>query len=236
MEAKTILQHRSQNGWQANIAGHRLASRGDGGAFGRYAEAGRKVYELRYGVVARQALDAAVQNADWNAIDTVARDYRGTEAGLEAAWLRAEGEIGQGNPTAAAARLDRLMLESRARDRFGAAGWLLSAASWKAAGQLERASAAIELAKKYYPKETVAWSSIRINLSNEAASILTRSSWGISLVVSVKRRSRVGLAAKPIATPTPRPAFRATGQLDLPDARIGSISPGGRQDGAEESH
>ena len=135
-------------------------------------EAGIKVFELRYGVAAKQILDAAVATGDWGGIESVSRSYPGTAAGREATWLCAEGKIGRGLPMDAAVILDRMMTQSLARNQFGVGGFVLSAACWKAAGQMDAAQSILKTAKVHFPKAPFNWRGKRHLMSAETDSLI----------------------------------------------------------------
>ncbi len=135
-------------------------------------EAGAKVFELRYGVAAQQALDAAVATGNWKAIEKIRCKYFCTEAGRTAMWLCAESKIGHGLPMDAALILDQLTVQSKGRDRFGVGAYILSAACWKAAGQNAKATTRLDEAKKLFPKASFEWHGKRIVLTTEPQSIL----------------------------------------------------------------
>jgi outer membrane protein assembly factor BamB len=120
-------------------------------------DAGMKVFELRYGLVAQQAFDQATKAGDWSAIERIARDYCPTMAGREAAWLVAESKIGSGQPLEAAVWLSRLMRQSRAQQQFGFGGVILAAACWKASGELKQAEAILESGKNWFEASTIQW-------------------------------------------------------------------------------
>ncbi len=120
-------------------------------------DAGMKVFELRYGLAAEQALKDAIAEGNIRQIEKIAGQFSPTTAGRNAAWLTAETKIGEGEPMEAAVWLERLLRQSRAREQFGFGGFALNAACWKAAGQTQLAESTLEQAKKLFPKASVTW-------------------------------------------------------------------------------
>ncbi|MFN7732987.1 MAG: PQQ-binding-like beta-propeller repeat protein [Pirellula sp.] len=135
-------------------------------------EEGRKVIELRYGVRAAQALDAAIEKADWNSVRELAGKYAFTEAGQDAGIVLAERMLSEGQPRSAAVTLERLLSMESARRRFGPTlGWM-AAASWQAAGSKSQALAALTKTRDAFVAASFAWNGTKIewdaNSTNEA--------------------------------------------------------------------
>jgi len=141
-------------------------------------DAGAKVFELRYGAASQQTLNTAIAEGDWPAIEQLSRLYASTTAGREAMWLCAESKIGRGLPMDAAVILDQLMLQSRARDRFGVSGFVLSAACWKAANQTTFALESLTTARKFFPKASLEWRNKRLTMTTDVQILLDSISLG----------------------------------------------------------
>ena len=73
---------------------------------GSLPEAGRKTYELRYGPLAKQLLEAATNTRDWEKLRAVRRKYFHTTSGYQASMLLAQRELYQGHPLSASLLLD----------------------------------------------------------------------------------------------------------------------------------
>ncbi|GAB4137220.1 MAG: hypothetical protein Tsb009_04680 [Planctomycetaceae bacterium] len=75
---------------------------------GNLPKKGRDAYELKYGFKAKQLLSEAIQNADIQKIESIARRYFHTEAGYKATYLMGTYQMDRANPLAAALEFSRL--------------------------------------------------------------------------------------------------------------------------------
>ncbi len=98
----------------------------------------REAYELRYGVVARRALEQALQTGDLEILQNVLRRYRFTQAGAEAALIWARHLLDRDRPLQAAIVLDRLQNNWAAPPLDSATTWH-HALSWLRAGMVHEA-------------------------------------------------------------------------------------------------
>lgn len=71
--------------------------------------AGRRAYEIQFGIGAQAELETALKAGDWEAIEQIARRFFHTTAGEEATYRLAMREIDRGKPLFGALRLDRLL-------------------------------------------------------------------------------------------------------------------------------
>lgn len=101
-------------------------------------QAAREAYELRYGVVARRALDQALQTGDLETLQNVLRRYRFTQAGAEAALIWARHLLDRDRPLQAAIVLERLQNNWAAPPLDSATTWH-HALSWLRAGMVHEA-------------------------------------------------------------------------------------------------
>ena len=86
---------------------------------GKLPIAGLETYELRYGALAQQLLDAGARDRDWNRVREVRRKYFHTKAGYYASVLLAQRELFLGHPLAASLLLDDVVASQRAIDAVG---------------------------------------------------------------------------------------------------------------------
>jgi outer membrane protein assembly factor BamB len=135
-------------------------------------EAGMKVFELRYGSAAGQKLSAAITAGDWREVEDVARLYRGTASGREAAWLTAESHAFAGRPWEAAVGFDRLMRQPRSVTQFGLEGFLAGAACWKVAGQNDKALELLRLGQTAFPATAGNWQGVAFNMARPVEDLL----------------------------------------------------------------
>jgi outer membrane protein assembly factor BamB/tetratricopeptide (TPR) repeat protein len=78
-----------------------------------------ETYELRYGALAQQLLDAGSEDRDWNRLREVRRKYFHTKAGYYASYLLAQRELFLGHPLAASLLLDDVVTSQRAINEVG---------------------------------------------------------------------------------------------------------------------
>ncbi len=144
---------------------------------GSIPEEGRKTLELQYGVAARQALKAAVEARDMDAIADVTRKYYHTEAGYDASVLLAQEKLVRGYPIAAAGILKRLSEFPAARKRFGAALIGELASAWMQAGRIELAIQDLEQYGKLFEGASIL-------LGNQQVKLETGQDWRAKLQAS----------------------------------------------------
>src|SRR5690606_34222626 len=101
-------------------------------------EPAREAYELRYGVVARRALDDALQTGDLESLQNVVRRFRFTQAGVEASLIWARHLLDRDRPLQAAIVLERLQSNWAAPPLDSATTWH-HALSWLRAGMVREA-------------------------------------------------------------------------------------------------
>lgn len=118
-------------------------------------EEGRRVLEIQYGVTARQQLDAAILEKDFDRILDVARKYVHTEAGYDAQVLLAQAEFTEGYPLAAAGILQKLLSYPAARKRFGVALAVSTARAWIQAGSDDLARSTMTKASQDFASSSV---------------------------------------------------------------------------------
>ena len=107
---------------------------------GELPKVGLDIYELQYGVEARQLLDQAVDARDIEALTDVSRRFFHTGAGYDATFLLGQYYLDQQRPLAAAMTLARLMDHPTSARRYGTELRLLLALSWRLAGNPEVAT------------------------------------------------------------------------------------------------
>ena len=93
-------------------------------------------YELRYGPIARQELEAAAQSRDWHLLESVRRRYFHTLAGYEASYLLAQRQMYDGHPLYASLLLDDVTSNDRAMDHLGVSVFLLHASACSLANRV----------------------------------------------------------------------------------------------------
>jgi outer membrane protein assembly factor BamB len=149
-------------------------------------EAGTKVFELRYGVAAEQALNEAIESGNYRMIESLAGKFAPTTAGRSAAWLTIESKIGDGEPMEAALRLERLLRQSKARDEFGWSGYVLAAACWKAAASPAQAELILKSSKTFFPNGEMKWAGKKLQADESPEELLAKINLGD--VVSPQRK------------------------------------------------
>lgn len=134
-----FIEPNENNSYNTSVKGEAMR------LLGMLPEEGRKSLEIRYGVTARQKLQAAVADRDFNAIGEVSRRYFHTDAGYDATLLLAQERLARGYPLAASGILQRLVDVPAARARYGAQLIGVTAGSWLHA---QRPEAAIRVLEK----------------------------------------------------------------------------------------
>ncbi|MCC6511193.1 MAG: PQQ-like beta-propeller repeat protein, partial [Pirellulaceae bacterium] len=136
---------------------------------GSIPEEGRKILEIQYGVSARQALQAAVEARNIEAITDVTRKYYHTEAGYDASILLAQDKLIRGYPIAAAGILERLSIYPAARKRFGAQLVGEVAATWMQAGRTDLAVRALDEGVKQFAGASILVGNRQVTLDKTQA-------------------------------------------------------------------
>ena len=106
---------------------------------GDLPKAGIAIYELQYGVEAKQLLEQAVEARDLQKLTDVSRRFFHTEAGYDATYLLGQLYFDQQRPLAAAMTLGRLEHPGSV-GRYGPDLPILLAMSWRMAGSIEKAT------------------------------------------------------------------------------------------------
>ncbi len=122
---------------------------------GRMPKAGRKLYQLQYGVRARQLLDAGVAAGDAAGLAEVTRRFFHTQSGYEATFLLGLYHLDHGEPLAAALTLQRLWKAGECAERFEPALSLAMAVGWLQAGMDEKAEEVLSALQDRHPNLTV---------------------------------------------------------------------------------
>ncbi|MEZ6078673.1 MAG: PQQ-binding-like beta-propeller repeat protein [Pirellulaceae bacterium] len=137
---------------------------------------GRRTLELQFGVTAQRELTAAISEADFERLGSVARKYMHTEAGYDAQVLLAQYKLTSGHPLAAAGLLQNLLGYPAARQRYGAALALATARALRAAGNVDAAGTTLKLAARNFPGEslTIAGQQMPLDAVTDWRSILSR--------------------------------------------------------------
>jgi len=112
---------------------------------------GRKSYELQFGALAQQMLNAAAENGDIPKLEEVARRFFHTQAGYEATLLLGHRELDHNRPLAAAQRFKRLAESPAAAERLEPGLSLMLAICWSRSGMNDRAKDTLIALKKHYP-------------------------------------------------------------------------------------
>ncbi|MEX2287072.1 MAG: PQQ-binding-like beta-propeller repeat protein [Planctomycetaceae bacterium] len=139
---------------------------------------GRRLYELRYGIAARQLLDEASKLRDPQVLEEVARRFFHTNAGYEATYLLGTYYLDRSQPLAAAMHLEQLRgLGERSRN------WepmlsLMTAIAWARAGLPESASRTLQDLKKNHPDH-------RLTLGGKSIALFDREEDSLNWLESV---------------------------------------------------
>ncbi|MDX1926097.1 MAG: PQQ-binding-like beta-propeller repeat protein [Pirellulaceae bacterium] len=118
-------------------------------------EEGRRSLEIQFGVAARQALDAAVAERDFEAVAVVARKFPHTEAGYDALVLLAQYKLASGYPLAAGSLMQSLLDYPAARQRFGVQLASATAVVMRQAGRKDVAVAILKRAERDFAGEEI---------------------------------------------------------------------------------
>jgi outer membrane protein assembly factor BamB len=118
-------------------------------------EEGRRSLEIQFGVAARQALDAAVAERNFESVAIVARKYPHTEAGYDALILLAQYKLASGYPLAAGSLMQSLLDYPAARQRFGVELATATAVVMRQAGRKDVAVAMLKRAERDFVGDEV---------------------------------------------------------------------------------
>ena len=121
-------------------------------------EDGRRSLEIQFGVTARQELDKAVTDRDFEAVAVVARKYPHTEAGYDGLVLLAQYKLAAGYPLAAASLLQSMLDYPAAQQRYGVQLASAAALAMRQAGRKDLAMAVMQRADRDF-----AGSEIKVN-------------------------------------------------------------------------
>jgi outer membrane protein assembly factor BamB len=117
---------------------------------GRMPEEGRELYELQYGVRARQLLDEAAVSGNAQGLADVSRQYFHTQAGYEATFLLGLYNLDHGRPLDAALTLRRLVDCPEVFDKLEPALTLAMATGWIESGSTDKAREVIAKFLRYH--------------------------------------------------------------------------------------
>ncbi len=122
---------------------------------GQMPREGRELYEVRSGSEARDRLKKAVAAGDANALSEISGQFFHTQAGYEAAYLRALNYMDHGAPLAAALTLKRLRESCPAADGFEPGLSLTQAACYYQAGMMPQCQQVLVDLKRRTGKSTL---------------------------------------------------------------------------------
>ena len=153
---------------------------------GTMPPAGRKVYELQYGLPAQQMLDAAVEVGDIARLAEVSRRYFHTRAGFEATYLLGASHLDHGQPLISAICFERLRTNSADRRRRHSKLCLKSAIAWSIAGMQQTALDRLIELKQTDPDFTFSRAGRSVRLFNDEKQA---AEWLKALIGPLARRS-----------------------------------------------
>lgn len=119
---------------------------------GQMPREGRELYELEYGVRAKQLLAEATAAGDAHILAEVSRRFFHTRAGYEATFLLGLDHLDHGRPLAGALTLQRLVDLSETSDQFEPALSLAMSTGWLQAGSPEKARDALLAFRRNHPQ------------------------------------------------------------------------------------
>jgi outer membrane protein assembly factor BamB len=122
---------------------------------GQMPREGRELYEVRSGSEARDRLKKAIASGDANALSEISGQFFHTQAGYEAAYLRALSYMDHGAPLAAALTLKRLREAGPAADGFEPGLSLTQAACYYQAGMIDQCRQVLVDLKRRIGKSTL---------------------------------------------------------------------------------
>ncbi len=122
---------------------------------GSLPKAGQDIYELQYGVEARQLLEQAVAARDIEKLTDVSRRFFHTQAGYDATFLLGQHLLDRRRPLAAAMTLARLLDCPAAMSRYGTELSVLLSMSWQLSANPENARGTLLDLKRRDPNATL---------------------------------------------------------------------------------
>jgi outer membrane protein assembly factor BamB len=137
----------------------------------------RELIELRYGVTAKQALEEAIGQYDWTAVEIVARRFFHTQAGYEATLLLSRRYLSEGKPLSAALMCERLLGSPGAVSKFGVKLALYAAECWLEAGRKDNAMRILLDANQKFAGANIDWKGKKYTFANDR--IWTESDLGV---------------------------------------------------------
>lgn len=126
--------------------------------------AGRESYELQFGADARMLLTAALEEQSDAKLGEVMRKYLHTKAGNQAAVIWSRRQLDAGRPLAAAVMLERVAKTSLYAKEYEPELSLLSAVSWRMAGQSEQAKQALLTLKALHTQKPITLAGRKLTL------------------------------------------------------------------------
>ena len=115
----------------------------------------RELYRTRYGVQAKQMLEKAIQDSDYQKVSEVMTRFFYTDAGYDAAMLLGHHHLDQGRPIAAANCFNRIAKTPEARQIHDPEASVLLATCWMMGDSPERATAALVNLQTNSTKKTI---------------------------------------------------------------------------------
>ncbi len=131
----------------------------------------RAVYELQFGVKARQLLDEATRSGKLDQLTEVVRRFFHTDAGYEAALVLAQHYSDHNQPLAAALVLARVKNAPVAAEKYDPNLSLMLAACWLRAGMNEKAQTELAAIKQAYPQARFDLAGKRFEIGEPAAAL-----------------------------------------------------------------
>lgn len=139
----------------------------------------REGYEIRFGIQARQQLEAAIEKADYSKIAEITRRYFHTPSGYLATMILGHHHLDEGRPVAAAACFQRVITDPIARKEHDPEAAILLSISWLLGNQHERAENVLQELKERQRGGAIVFNGKTVQLFDDKALALP---WLVQLV------------------------------------------------------
>ncbi len=142
------------------------------GILGSLPRKDRDLYRLRYGVQAKQMLEKAIQEEDFNGVSQVMQRFFFTDAGFDAAMLLGHYHLDEGRPIAAANCFARITGSAEGRAIHDPEASVLLATCWMLGGSSSRAVEALKELKKMNSNNSIEFMGRPVNLFDDGEDAL----------------------------------------------------------------
>ena len=134
---------------------------------GQIPQKNRESYEIRYGIQARQQLEAAIEKADYALIAEITRRYFHTPSGYLATMILGHHHLDEGRPIAAAACFQRIVNDGVARGEHDPEASILLSISWLLGNDPARAENVLQELKERQKAGTISFNGRQVQLFDD---------------------------------------------------------------------